>query len=761
MDKSRISDLYLRERALQLPWPGSGTLRISEQILRLLITILSALFLITLATALVSQLVQHRQRHLDEQLNISQLHADSAANAIVGSLLKSKQDGRTAPVITDRTLEFALTPQANAEMRQYVIIDGNQRIVAAQPPTSPAGAAFAGRSIGDLFVGALPQTREMTVRYNVSGSALFVGARSLGDYPLTLVVLQNKSDLLTGWWERVVQLALLFGATFAVLMLLTAAFFWQSGKAQEADSLLGLATGRLDKALDGGECGLWDWDLASGKIFWSKSMFEILGLPATGSLLTFGDVARRVHPDDAKLDDIVEELLLGHRKAFDLEFRMKHETNHWVWLRARAALSPSRENEQPHLVGIVFDISLQKQLDKLNVEAELRLKDAVENISEAFVLWDADSRLVLCNSKYQQFHSLPHSVCQPGTHYNVVASAAKEPRVKQYVTGTASDGGGARSMEVQLADSRWLQINERRTKDGGFVSVGTDISTLKKHEERLLESERTLMMTVRDLQKERQTADEQSNRLAELADNYQREKARAESANRAKSEFLANMSHELRTPLNAILGFSEMMNTQIFGPLGSGKYEEYSVDIHKSGQFLLDVINDVLDMSKIEAGRVDIEPELTSLDSIIDETMRLIGPRAHEGKIAVMQDNSVDHDIFVDRRALKQVLINILANAIKFTPEGGQVSLLARNAADWIEISISDTGIGIPQHDIEKLGRPFEQVENQFTKSRGGSGLGLAISRSLIELHGGTLVISSILDRGTTVKIMLPDKKAV
>ena len=186
-------------------------------------------------------------------------------------------------------------------------------------------------------------------------------------------------------------------------------------------------------------------------------------------------------------------------------------------------------------------------------------------------------------------------------------------------------------MEVQLADGRWLHINERRTKDGGFVSVGTDITALKKQEERLLESERTLMVTVRDLQKERQTADEQSSRLAELADNYAREKARAESASRAKSEFLANMSHELRTPLNAILGFSEMMAAQMFGPLGAPKYDEYCADIHKSGQFLLDVINDVLDMSKIEAGRIEVEPEITDLQLVIDDVLRIVGPRAMEG----------------------------------------------------------------------------------------------------------------------------------
>jgi two-component system, cell cycle sensor histidine kinase PleC len=541
-----------------------------------------------------------------------------------------------------------------------------------------------------------------------------------------------------------------------VLSLLAGAFHWQSARAEEADGNLAMATTRLDKALDGGQCGLWDWDLAEGRMFWSKSMYDILGLKPESQLLGFGDVASRMHPDDGRLDDLVEELLTGEREVFDREFRMKHERGHWVWLRARASLAPGSSTEAPHLVGIVFDVTRQKMLDKLSNDAEVRLKDAIENISEAFVLWDTDSRLVLCNSKYQQFHSLPASVCVPSTHYNVVATASKEPVIKQYLPGQINDKSGARSVEVQLGDGRWLQINERRTKDGGFVSVGTDITALKRQEEKLLKSEKTLMVAVRDLQRERQTAEEQSQRLAELADKYASEKTRAEAANRSKSEFLANMSHELRTPLNAIIGFSEMMTAELFGPLGAPKYGEYVSDIRKSGQFLLDVINDILDMSKIEAGRFDLEYSKIDLAGLIDESMRLIGPRAADSKIRIKTDIDPETRFEADRRALKQIVLNLVSNAVKFTPEGGKVTIASKTENGKVRLSIADTGIGIPARDIEKLGRPFEQVENQFTKSRGGSGLGLAISRSLAELHGGQVKISSTVGKGTTVEVVLP-----
>ena len=251
-------------------------------------------------------------------------------------------------------------------------------------------------------------------------------------------------------------------------------------------------------------------------------------------------------------------------------------------------------------------------------------------------------------------------------------------------------------------------------------------------------------------------AEEQSQRLAELADKYASEKTRAESANRSKSEFLANMSHELRTPLNAVIGFSEIMSQNIFGPLGSPKYDEYASDIRKSGQFLLDVINDILDMSKIEAGKTDLELASVQVAGVIDEVLRIIGPRAAEGKIAIEKDLRKIPSFLADKRALKQVLINIMANAVKFTPEGGTVRISATHDKNIVRLQIIDTGIGIPPRDIEKLGRPFEQVENQFTKSKGGSGLGLAISKSLVALHGGRLNIASREGKGTTVTVDLP-----
>src|SRR5207302_3147711 len=189
--------------------------------------------------------------------------------------------------------------------------------------------------------------------------------------------------------------------------------------------------------------------------------------------------------------------------------------------------------------------------------------------------------------------------------------------------------------KAQLDDGRWLHISERRTKDGGYVSVGTDITAIKAHEERLMASEQRLIATVADLRASQQALERQADELAVLAEKYSEEKTRAEEANQAKSKFLANMSHELRTPLNAIIGFSEIMESGMFGPLGAEKYSEYCRDIHQSGQYLLDVINDILDMPKIEAARIRLDLSDIRIGRHLNDAMRLVSARADVKKLTL------------------------------------------------------------------------------------------------------------------------------
>jgi two-component system cell cycle sensor histidine kinase PleC len=401
------------------------------------------------------------------------------------------------------------------------------------------------------------------------------------------------------------------------------------------------------------------------------------------------------------------------------------------------------------LIGIAVDVTEQKGLVERSVAADLRLRDAIETIPEAFVLWDANNRLVLCNSNFQSLHDLPDDAIAAGASFEDVVSAGRKQLIRTKVTSDEAAMAGARTFEAQLDDGHWLHISERRTKDGGYVSIGTDITTLKLHEKKLINSEKRLIATIEDLRQSQQ-------QLTELAEKYSEEKNRAEEANQTKSKFLANMSHELRTPLNAIIGFSEIMESGMFGALGADKYHEYCRDIRQSGQYLLDVINDVLDMSKIEAGRLKLTPEDVDLDRILADAMRVVSVRGQEKQLTLSSRIAPGIKFKADRRALKQIALNLLSNAVKFTPVNGRITVRGRRSKTCVTIAISDTGIGIPKDALRKLGRPFEQVESQLTKTHHGSGLGLAIAKSLAELHGGTMQIRSRVGKGTLVVVRLP-----
>ena len=362
----------------------------------------------------------------------------------------------------------------------------------------------------------------------------------------------------------------------------------------------------------------------------------------------------------------------------------------------------------------------------------------------------------MCNSKYQQLYNLPSEAVTSGSSYEAVISASRKPRILTPVIGEKRRDRGTKTFEAQIEDGRWLQISERRTQDGGFVSVGTDISQIKRNEAKLVESEQQQKRTIQDLQATQRQLELQAQQLVEFADNLNEQKKKADAGNKAKSEFLANISHELRTPLNAIIGFSDIMRARMFGPLGSEKYDEYADDIHHSGSFLLNVINDVLDMSKIEAGRFELQPEQLNLSDLLSDTLRIIHKQAEDAEICVNQSIPDDLVLEADRRAMKQILLNLLSNAVKFTAAEGQISVSARVRNSSVNIAISDNGIGISRAALQRLGRPFEQVQDQFTKDHKGTGLGLAIARSLSKLHGGNLRIRSALGEGTIIVVRLP-----
>ncbi|WP_242390250.1 ATP-binding protein [Polymorphum gilvum] len=753
---SKTQEASLTGHIRLLAQPTYQRLLRTEPLFRRLIPILCLVFIASLALYRTLELTfdhQDTERQARDEISL------------IASVLSARlgQEETALPELgyrsaLQRVLADALPAGATSRGRSILLTDPDGMIVAS----APLQPHLEGQPITAL----LGPSQPLTV-FGARAGVMMVDKGSAGEALATVhhldgrlgmvAVMQPEKEIFADWRGNVSANVTLFVGTSTVLLVLVYAFFSQATRAEQADEIYAATRTRIDTALTHGRCGLFDWDLARGRIFWSASLYDLLGREPKDDILGFAEIADLTHPDDIDLYRLAETLLETGQTTVDRMFRMRHADGSWVWLRARGEVQTDPGRAEPHLIGICIDVTEQHELAEQSRTADLRLRDAIETISEAFVLWNADNELVICNSNYQSLHNLPEQAVRPGAPYAEVMAAARNSHITTSPLHGGTPGAGANaSYEAQLDDGRWLQISERRTKDGGFVSVGTDITTLKRHEERLLDSERRLMATVSDLRKSRQTLEMQAQQLVELAEKYAQEKTNAENANRAKSEFLANISHELRTPLNAIIGFSDIMDRGMFGPIGSERYAEYCRDIHESGTYLLNVINDILDMSKIEAGRMEMTVKPLGVEAVVEEAGRIIRAPAQEKAIEVTCEVEPGLAVAADRRALKQVLLNLLSNGVKFTPEKGTVRLSVHRAGGLARFEIADTGIGIRKADVDRLAQPFVQVENQFTKTHKGSGLGLAIARSLVELQGGTLTIASVPGQGTRVAFTLP-----
>jgi two-component system cell cycle sensor histidine kinase PleC len=731
--------------------PAYRRLLIAEPALRRAVPALIIAFLLTIGVGAVVQVLDHRRQAIAEAIHDIENIAEFAAERLERLLAAERADA-----VRREVFERALSTRATAHGRHVLLANPDGIITAAVPAPGPLGHRLLdvlGEEQPLTILGASAGALEIRL---ADGRLAFATVHSLPSGRGQLAVVQPRSDALAAWRSDTTLTVTLSATTGFVLLILGFAFHWQSTRAREADVIYDTVRSRIDTALNRGRCGLWDWDLARGRIFWSHSMFAILGLSAKDDLMTFGEVNRLVHPDDIKLYAVAAQLADAKASAIDHEFRMLHANGKWVWLRARCEMVQQDGEPGLHLIGIAVDITEQKTLVEKTAAADLRLRDAIETIPEAFVLWDADNRLVLCNSNFQQLHNLPDATIAAGTSYEEVVTAGRKHVIRTKLTNDGPTVPGARTFEAQLDNGHWLHISERRTKDGGYVSVGTDITPLKLNEKKLMDSEQRLIATISDLRSSQQKLEFQTQQLTDMAEKYAEEKNRAEEANQTKSKFLANMSHELRTPLNAIIGFSEIMESGMFGALGADKYHEYCRDIRTSGQYLLDVINDILDMSRIEAGRLKLDLERVELDPVLADALRVVSAKAQDKRLKVTSDIDADVHFKADRRAIKQIALNLLSNAVKFTPEKGRILVRGRLAGGSVYVAIKDTGIGIARDALKKLGRPFEQVESQLTKTHHGSGLGLAIAKSLVEMHGGAMRIASKPGHGTIVAVRLP-----
>jgi two-component system cell cycle sensor histidine kinase PleC len=651
-------------------------------------------------------------------------------------------------------LRMAVPPHGLESDRRAYVTSRDGIIRAAEPP------AHIGRTLDDVLGSNQPLTSMAesagVMRLTLAdGTDALASVRTIEGRRSQLAFIQPINAVLEPWRQKMQAQLLLLLATSLVIACLGVAFLAQRARAVDADQICAELRRRTETVLDSGRSGLWDWDIARGRVYWSDSMFRLLGRVREGEFMSFGDIAALVHPSDVNLFDAANDLIREPDARIDAEFRLRHANGGWVWMRARGEKIVDPVSHASHLVGIAVDISDEKALALSRATADMRVREAIESISEAFALFDSDQHLVAANTKYQSLFGLSAEVMKPGTPRDAIETTARRFEVEEKAGGGVRESG-ARSYELRLADGRWLNVNERATRDGGHVYVGSDITAHKLYEASLASHNEVLESMVSHLESSKATLQEKSRKLAELNDLYLVQKAEAESANRAKAEFLSNMNHELRTPLNHIINFAGMMQAEMFGPLGNARYTEYAGDIAKSGEYLLGVVSDIIDMASIEAGRVHLERERVALADLCEEARRKHQPQADNRNVAINIRADGPLHVIGDRRSLLQVIDNMLRNSVKYTRPGSEVGVRAKRHGDAIELFFEDNGVGIAEEMIEKMGRPFEQNGSVLEDGYKGSGLGFAISKSLAELHGGSIKVRTKLGEGTIVKVTLP-----
>ncbi len=377
-----------------------------------------------------------------------------------------------------------------------------------------------------------------------------------------------------------------------------------------------------------------------------------------------------------------------------------------------------------------------READLLRVGGELREKNiqldaALDNMVVGLAMFDDDHRLIVCNRSYLEIYGLPSELGRQGTELRrLLEESAKiqgydEEKSNELIEKRLAMAA-KRSESVDrefLSGGRVVKRIHRPMPEGGSIAIYQDITARAK-------SERALRAA----------------------------KEEAEMASRSKSEFLANVSHELRTPLNAIIGFSEIIKTELFGPIEPAQYGEYAGDIHDSGRHLLSLINDILDLSKVEAGKFEMVESDIDIAEAVEATIRLVRDRANQGQVRIINGLPPDLPILVaDLRAVKQILLNLLSNAVKFTKAGGTVTVgMGIVTGGPLEITVTDTGIGMSQQDVAVALTPFGQIASAFTRCIEGTGLGLPLSARLVSAHGGSLDIKSERGAGTCVMVRFP-----
>jgi PAS domain S-box-containing protein len=473
--------------------------------------------------------------------------------------------------------------------------------------------------------------------------------------------------------------------------------------------------------------GYWRSDLKDGTTYWSPGMYRLLGVdpsvpPDSDWLL------EQMMPQDKRVVQDAIANAIKTRTPFAYRTRARDPNVAAQIVDTQGELAIGDDGRVVSVIGVCYDVTLQVRAEEARERAQRMYRLMTEEASDIIILYGEDGRVLFASQALERV--LGYAVADiegdrvlPLIHPDDVGeilSIWERPAAGHTLTATYR-------MKHAEGHYVWIEVTTRAVGDGenggrNTVCIARDVTSRKQQE---IEAEAA--------------------------------RERAEAANKAKSRFLANMSHELRTPLNAVIGFTDLMRQQMFGKLGSERYEEYTTLIYDSGQLLLDLITDMLDMAKIEAGKLELNFERVDLTGTIEDCVRLLTDRADSGGLDIaVSMPSEPVSLIADRRAVKQVLLNLLTNAIKFTPPGGRIEVAVHVQDGAAILTVRDTGIGIPAHELPRLGRPFEQVCGDPMLAKAGAGLGLALVRALAEKHGGRMRIESEEGVGTEVTATFP-----
>jgi two-component system cell cycle sensor histidine kinase PleC len=531
---------------------------------------------------------------------------------------------------------------------------------------------------------------------------------------------------------------------------------------------------RYSLAIDGSQEGIWDWNIEEETLYFSPRMKEMLGYRDDELYSDVETVRLLAHPDYTdKRSDAFRAHFRGETSHVSFEQPMRRKDGSWVWIHMRGKGVRDAGRRVIRVVGTGTDVSTRKNIENARIDAEMRarraqarLESAVEVLADGFALFDTEDRLVMFNplltnafgiEPQNVFEGLPYAkvleALAPGIVGTDEASLDKDMWLALMADLHANTGA---TLVIETTAGQWFSVRERRTGDGGTALLLSDVTAMKL-------AEQDMHARMEELYAAKLVSDEQSAQLSMFAERLAEAKEMADAANRTKSEFLANMSHELRTPLNAIMGFSEVIKNELFGPVGVPEYKQYSDDIYESGAHLLSIINDILDLSKVEAGKFDLNETEIKVPELCRSVLNIVKGRADEAGIKLVKGlpEAVPY-LLADPRTLKQMLLNLLSNALKFTSSGGTVDLVVSLRDDGgIRFDVRDTGIGIPEEEFVTVLSPFGQVDTAHARDHQGTGLGLPLVKAFIEMHGGSIELQSEVGEGTTVTLQFPPERTV